>query len=69
MQALHGEDGSIIFNPNNICHKFNIWFRSVFQVEDLSKIPQFSLCDIPSFPEVIFDPEDISDLLNNLDGN
>jgi hypothetical protein len=32
-------------------------------------MPQFSLCDVPSCPVVIFDPEDISDRLKNLDGN
>ena len=32
-------------------------------------MPQFSLCDVPSCPVVFFDPEDISDPLNNLDGN
>ena len=49
-----------------ICHKFNIWFHSVFHLEDLS---QFSLCDVSSYSVVFFDPEDISDRLKNLDGN
>jgi hypothetical protein len=38
-------------------------------MEDLSNMPQFSLCDVPSCPVVFFDPEDISDHLKNLDGN
>ena len=69
VRALHGDNGSILSNPRNICHKFNVWFHSVFHLEDLSNMPQFSLCDIPSCPVVFFDPEDISDRLKNLDGN
>jgi len=53
-----------------ISHKFNIWFHSVFHLENLSNMPQFSLCDVPSCSVVFFDPEDIiSDRLKNLDGN
>jgi len=35
-------------------------------VEDLSNMPQFSLCNIPSCP---VDPEHISNRLKNLDDN
>jgi len=52
-----------------ISHKFNIWFHSVIHLENLSNMPQFSLCDVPSCSVVFFDPEDISDRLKNLDGN
>ena len=41
----------------------------VFQLEDLCNMPQFCLCDVPSCPVVIFDPEDISDRPKYLDGN
>jgi hypothetical protein len=69
VQALHGDDGSILSNPKNICHKFNVWFHSVFHLEELSNMPQFSLCDVPSCPVVFFDLEGISDRLKYLDGN
>ena len=38
-------------------------------MEELSNLPQFSLCEVPLCPVVFFDPEDISDRLKNLDGN
>ena len=40
IKEINGDDGTVLHNPKDICHKFNSWFHSVFQAEDLSHIHQ-----------------------------
>ena len=47
IKAINGDDGTVLHNPKDICNKFNSWFHSVFQAEDLSNIPEVVFGNIP----------------------